>query len=150
MANVQQIKKKISKRIGILYKAKGYLKSDTFLTLYHSLMYPYSIYCKEVWGATTKGSLIPLLKSKKLAVREIKSDPIKTESAPLFFDLKKLSLFKICLLRLTVFMFKYHHGHVSIKTMDYLLTKVCNVHDRDTRQSSQYYVPFAQKGNCNE
>ena len=58
MDHVQHIRKKISKWIGILYKTKDYLKSDTLLTLYYSFVYPYLIYCIEVWGATTKGNLI--------------------------------------------------------------------------------------------
>ena len=82
MDYVQHIRKKISKGIGILYKTKDYLKSDTLLTLYYSFVYPYLIYCIEVWGATTKGNLISLLKTQKRVVRMIKSVPIRTESAP--------------------------------------------------------------------
>ena len=144
MDHVQHIRKKISKGIGILYKTKDYLKSDTLLTLYYSFVYPYLIYCIEVWGATTKGNLISLLKTQKRVVRMIKSVPIRTESAPLFSELKMLSVFKIYMLKLAVLMFKYHHGQVT-KTIDYLFTKVSSVHDRDTRQSSQYYVPFSRK-----
>ena len=144
MDHVQHIRKKISKGIGILYKTKDYLKSDTLLTLYYSFVYPYLVYCIEVWGATTKGNLISLLKTQKRVVRMIKSVPIRTESAPLFSELKMLSVFKIYMLKLAVLMFKYQHGQVT-KTIDYLFTKVSSVHDRDTRQSSQYYVPFSRK-----
>ena len=144
MDHVQHIRKKISKGVGMLYKTKDYLKSDTLLTLYYSFVYPYLIYCIEVWGETTNGNLISLLKTQKRVVRMIKSVSIRTESAPLFSELKTLSVFKIYMLKLTVLMFKYHHGQVT-KTIDYLFTKVSNVHDRDTRQSSQYYVPFTRK-----
>ena len=61
MDHVQHIRKKISKGMGILYKTKDYLKSDTLLNLYYSFVCPYLIYCIEVWGATTKGKLISLL-----------------------------------------------------------------------------------------
>ena len=74
----------------------------------------------------------------------IKSVPIRTESAPLLCELKMLSVFKIYMLKLAVLMFEYHHGQVT-KTIDYLFTKVSNVHDRDTSQSSQYYIPFTRK-----
>ena len=144
MDHVQHIRKKISKGIGILYKTKDYRKSDTLLTFYCSFVYPYLIYCIEVWGATTKGNFISLLKTQKRVVRLIKSVSIRTESAPLFSELKMLSVFKIYVLKITVLMFKYHHGQVP-NTIDYLFTKVNNVHDRDTRQSSQYYVPFTRK-----
>ena len=144
MDHVQHIRKKISKGIGILYTAKDYLKFDTLLNVYYSFVYPYLIYCVEVSGATTKGNLISLLKTQKRVVRMIMSVSIRTESAPLFSELKLLSVFKIYILKLTVLMFKYHHWQVT-KTIDYLFTKVSNVHDRDTRQSSQYYVPFTRK-----
>ena len=123
MDHVQHIRKKISKGIGILYKTKDYLKSDTLLTLYYSFVYPYLIYCIEVWGATTKGNLISLLKIQKRVVRMIKSAPIRTEPASLFSELKMLSVFKMYMLKLAVLMFKYHHGQVT-KTIDYLFTKV--------------------------
>ena len=90
MDHVQHIRKKISKGIGILYKTKDYLKSDTLLTLYYSFVYPNLIYCIEVWGAITKGNLISLLKTQKRVVRMIKSVPIRTESAPVFSKLKML------------------------------------------------------------
>ena len=88
MDHVQHIRKKISKGIGVLYTTKDYIKSDTVLTLYYSFVYPYLMYCIEVWGATTKGNLISLLKTQKRVVRMIKSVSIRTESAPLFFEIK--------------------------------------------------------------
>ena len=51
MDHVQHIRKKISKGIGILYKTKDYLKSDTLLTLYYSFVYPYLIYCIRSVGS---------------------------------------------------------------------------------------------------
>ena len=44
------IKSKISKSIGILYKAKRVFRSSTLLSLYNTLIYPYLMYCVEVWG----------------------------------------------------------------------------------------------------
>ena len=90
--HVHHIKKKISKRLGILYKANRLLDSKTLLTLYYSFMYPYLLYCIEVWGTASKGQLDSLLKLQKRAVRLIKSVPTRTESNPLF---KSLSLLKI-------------------------------------------------------
>ena len=43
MDHVQHIRKKMSKGIGISYKTKDYLKTDTLLTLYYSFVYPYLI-----------------------------------------------------------------------------------------------------------
>ena len=76
--HIQCIRKKLCKGIGILYRAKDYLKYDTLLTLYDSFIYPYIMYCIEVWGSTTKGNLVSLLKLQKRVLCIIKSVPTRT------------------------------------------------------------------------
>ena len=51
------IRKKIAKRIGIISKAKQYLKKATLLTLYNSLILPYLSYDLEVWGVKAGDAL---------------------------------------------------------------------------------------------
>ena len=43
---------KISKSVGLLYKAKCYLPSKSLLTLYYALIYPYLTYCNLIWAST--------------------------------------------------------------------------------------------------
>ena len=93
--HIQHIRKKISKGIGILYKAKRLLTQDTLITLYFSFIYPYIVYCIEVWGSTCKNNLLSLLKLQKCAIRLITSSPRRTESAPLFESLKILFVFQV-------------------------------------------------------
>ena len=142
--HIQCIRKKMSKGIGILYRAKDYLKYDTLLTLYYSFIYPFIVYCIEVWGSTTKGNLVSLLKLQKRVLRIIKSVPTRTDSAPLFLELGILSVFKVYMMKLAVVTFKSYHGF-SIESIKELFTEVQSVHDRDTRQSRKYYVPFTRK-----
>ena len=137
--HIQFIRKKMSKGIGILYRAKDYLKYDTLLTLYYSFIYPYIVYCIEV-----KGNLVSLLKLQKRVLRIIKSVPTKTDSAPLFRELGILSVFKVYMIKLAVVTFKSYYGF-SIESIKELFTDVQSVHDRDTRQSRKYYVPFTRK-----
>ena len=134
----------MSKGIGILYRAKDYLKYDTLLTLYYSFIYPYIMDCIEVWGSTTKGNLVSLLKWQKRVLRIIKSVPTRTDSDPLFLELGILSVFKVYMMKLAVVTFKSYHGF-SIESIKELFTEVQSVHDRDTRQSRKYYVPFTRK-----
>ena len=51
--HVLHIKKKLSKGIGIIYKVKSVLSSDTRLTLHNCFIYPYIVYRIEVWGAAS-------------------------------------------------------------------------------------------------
>ena len=142
--HTQCIRKKMSKGIGILYRAKDNLKYDTLLTLYYNFIYPYIVCCIEVWGSTTKGNPVSLLKLQKRVLRIIKSVPTRTDSAPLFLELGILSVFKVYMMKLAFVTFKTYHGF-SIESTKELFTEVQSVHDRDTRQSRKYYVPFTRK-----
>ena len=46
--HISNIKNKVSKGIGIMYKARQYLDKKVLLTIYYSYIYPYFIYCIEV------------------------------------------------------------------------------------------------------
>ena len=46
--HINYISKKVSKGIGILYKARKYLPKSCLVTLYYSFIYPYLNYCLEV------------------------------------------------------------------------------------------------------
>ena len=48
--HITYVKNKVSKGIGIIYKARRYLNRRSLLNLYHSFVYPYLIYSLEVWG----------------------------------------------------------------------------------------------------
>ena len=50
--HVNFIAAKISKSVGLLYKAKYYLPSKSLLTLYYALIYPYLTYCNLIWAST--------------------------------------------------------------------------------------------------
>ena len=50
--HIDMIKTKLSKNIGIMYKAKYVLNRTSSMILYCSLFLPYVTYCCEVWGNT--------------------------------------------------------------------------------------------------
>ena len=76
--HIQYIKKKLSKGIGILHKAKKILRKESLLTLYNCFIYPYIIYCIEVWGAASLKNLMSVLRLQKRAVRLITSSSFRT------------------------------------------------------------------------
>ena len=51
-SHINHIKGKISRGMGILYKAKKYLNDSALLTMYYAFIYPYYAYCITVWGNT--------------------------------------------------------------------------------------------------
>ena len=63
--HISYVKNKISKGMGIMYKARRYLGSKSLVNLYHSYIYPYLIYCIESWGNAAHCHLDPLFKLQK-------------------------------------------------------------------------------------
>ena len=49
------------------------------------------------------------------------------------------------MMKLAVETNKSYHGFSIEESIKELFTEVQNVHDRDTRQSRKYYVPFTRK-----
>ena len=50
--HILSVSRKISKSIGIIYKASFCLPKTSLRSLYYSLVYPYLTYCVSVWGST--------------------------------------------------------------------------------------------------
>ena len=52
--HLNHVKSKVSKGIGIICKARKVSLQSTLITMYYSFIYPYLIYCIEVWGSACK------------------------------------------------------------------------------------------------
>ena len=63
--HISYIKNKISKGLGILIKAKKYLNRRILVNLYYTFVYPYLIYCVEIWGHACNIYLDPIVKLQK-------------------------------------------------------------------------------------
>ena len=55
------IKNKISKSLGIINKIWNLLDGNTLRNLYFTFIYPYLIYCIEIWGNTNDTHLNPIV-----------------------------------------------------------------------------------------
>ena len=53
-AHIPHIKNKIYKSIGIIYKIIHYLDKRSLRIMYFTFIYPYLIYCIEIWGTHMK------------------------------------------------------------------------------------------------
>ena len=59
------IKSKISKGLGIIIKARKNLNRKVLVNLYNTFVFPYLIYCIEIWGNACDTHLDPLIKLQK-------------------------------------------------------------------------------------
>ena len=62
--HVQNLTRKISKSLGIIYKSSFCLNKNSLCTLYYSLVYPNLYYCACVWGLTYHSNLKRLVTLK--------------------------------------------------------------------------------------
>ena len=67
--HITEIEKKVSKSIGILYRARDILTSNDLYLLYCSLVLPYLQYCVIIWGHNYKSRLIKIIKLQEKAIR---------------------------------------------------------------------------------
>ena len=104
--HISYVKNKISKGIGILYKARQFLEKRDLLNLFYSYIYPYLIYCIEIWGCAAKSHMNPLYLTQKKIIRIITFSHYISHTQPLFQDLSILPLEKLVLYRIALIMYK--------------------------------------------
>jgi hypothetical protein len=138
--------KKVSKCIGILYKARPFINHQGLMTLYNSFFYPYMSYCIQVWGGTYITYLYPLQSLQRKAVRCIcflkKFDIKKDENdsvSECFKELEILTLNNIYVLELILFMYKYTNQILPKIFVNYFIQNN-DVHEHDTRSADHLRV----------
>ena len=51
--------RKVARGIGVIIKAKKELRSECLKYFYYSFIYPYMIYCNQIWGSACKTNIEP-------------------------------------------------------------------------------------------
>ena len=143
--HVNFIAAKISKSVGLLYKAKYYLPSNSLLTLYYALIYPYLTYCNLIWASTYVTNLQRIYLLQKRAVRAISKADYKASSKPLFSNWKILDVFSIYSFQVSSFMYLYHNDALPISFTQIFQTGN-QIHQYSTRYSD-YYRPHTCRTN---
>ena len=90
--HISYVKSKISKGIGIMYKARQFLTKKTLLMLYHAYIYPYMTYCIEVWGCASQTQLNCLFLLQKKIIRIMNFSHYLAHTNPLFLSMEVLPL----------------------------------------------------------
>ena len=92
---IAYVKNKISKVIGIIYKARSVLNKTSLVSLYYFYVYPYLTYCIEAWGCAMQTHLYPLFLLQKKIIRLITFLPYLAHTGPIFFNVQLFLLEKI-------------------------------------------------------
>ena len=105
-----------SKSIGILYKLKYLLPLPCLKILYYSFIYPYLLYCVNIWGGTFASYLKPLFILQKNLSESLIMRYMMT--IQLLFSIITVSLSSL------IFMFTPCQFICSITTMMYSLREI--------------------------
>ena len=104
--HIEIIKNKISKNIGIMYKARCVLNTNCLKQLYFSFIHSYINYANVAWGSTHKSKLMALYRQQKHASRLIFFESKQTHARPLMRKINALNIFQVNILQNLTFMFK--------------------------------------------
>ena len=138
--HIAYVKNKISKGIGIIYKARSVLSKTSLVSLYYSYVYPYLTYCIEAWGCAMQTHLLPLFLLQKKIIRLITFSPYLAHTGPIFLNLQLLPLEKIFFSRVGLVMFKCSNNMLP-NVISNLYIKNNETHSHFTRNSNLLRIP---------
>ena len=105
--HISYVKSKISKGIGIMYKARQFFTKKALLMLYHAYIFPYMTYCIEVWGCASQTQLNCLFLLQKKIIKIMSFSHYLAHTNLLFLPMEVLPLRKIFLYKVGLSMYKY-------------------------------------------
>ena len=106
------MRNKVSNGIGIMYRAKNNLTKNSLKSLYFSYIYiyPYLIYCVEIWGISHQTHLNPLLLLQKKIIRIITFSTYCAYTDPISKDLNVLTIDKLVIHRIGIMMYRFNNA----------------------------------------
>ena len=126
-SHLSYLANKISKSIGVIYKASFCLPLESLPILYFSMIYPYLQYCVIVWGLTYPTSI------RRIEILDNNS-AFDAHTGPIFKKLGLLKLNDICMLQLGELMF-YHKSSLLPVQFDKMFLINSEIHSFNTRHS---------------
>ena len=140
--HINYVANKISKTTGILAKTRHFLNTNTLITSYNTLVYPYLYYGNIMWANNYPSRLKKITKIKKKSIRIITFNLYISKSAPLFQQLKLLNLNQINDLSVSLFMFDYINGNLPAASFNDYFTTNTKIHHHDTRKSNSIHKKY--------
>jgi len=150
--HIDELAKKCSSSIGILYKVKQFLPESALLTLYNTLVLSHINYGINAWSSAATGDKNRLHILQKRALRAISNSEYRSHSNPLFIKYNQLKIFDLCNLNIGTFMFKYSNNLLP-PAFNNMFTSNAENHNYNTRHASDFEYPnnklkFGDKSIC--
>ena len=84
---IAHVKNKIANGFGIILRARKFFNRKILLNLYHAFIFPYLIYCVEIWGNARDIHLLPIITLQKKIVRAITFSRYLAQTAEILLNL---------------------------------------------------------------
>ena len=137
------MKNTISKVVGIMLRARNYVTKNCLKTLYYSYIYPYLIYCIEIWGISPQTHLSPLLLLQKKIVRIMTYSTFYARTDSIFKEIQILIVDKLVILRIAIVMCKFNNGLLPT-VINTLYKKNNDIHSYNTRSKDLFRIALGR------
>ena len=135
-SHIDELCKKLSKRIGLLRHISPFLKQRQRETYYNGVIKPTLQYGGMIWDSCNAEHLQSILKIQKRAARIILDAERLTPSVVLFNNLNWLPFTKQSLIKRCALMYKRVHNYITPIYLNSLLVRNSEIHNRATRHSN--------------
>ena len=110
--HIDEVKKKVSRSIGVLCKLKPYVNSNLLLNVYYAIVYPFLLYGIIIWGNSNNTLLSSIHILQKRFIRLATDSPIGswTPTQPLFHKLNILTIYDIYKLQLGTLIYEFRNN----------------------------------------
>ena len=134
--HIFELRKKLSRAVGILYKMKGLnTPKNVLLSLYYSLFHSHMTYGICLYGLANSKYTSKIALIQKRAIRIISRSPFNAHTEPLFKNLGILNFSQVLKFQFSMFMWQYDHGELPACFNNYF-KRIESIHTHNTRASS--------------
>ena len=144
---IAYVENKIAKGFGIILTARKFFNRKTLLNSYHAFIFPYLIYCFEIWGNARNIHLLPLITLQKKIVSTVTFSRYLAHTAEIFIELDILPFKQLVIHRIGILMFKTHFECVPSVIKSIFATNASS-HSYNTRNKHKLCAPIASIPLC--
>ena len=137
--HIDNLSKKISKAIGIMYKIRSFVNRKILLNLYYALVYPHLLYAIQTWGFAFDNNInkIEILQRKVIRMLTFNDNIYgffgpSVDVSSLFRELELLKIKEIFELRLAQFIYDCTNGLSPLKFINWFTLNV-DIHSHASR-----------------
>ena len=147
-SHIMNIRAKLSRCIGMFYKASQILDVDSLRMLYCLLYLPHISYCNEIWGTAYKSNIDCINKSQKRVIRIICKASKFCHTTPLFSKLKLLKFNDLVNCNIASLMFRVSKKDVPLNIQKYFSLNHGNYGLRHSDKFQVKFVRTTRKSQC--